>query len=188
MRVAGRTLRSRYLFAKGKGEDALARVRAELPADLRVAMDEGFLETRWYPFEYLVTLTETIDRVLGDGDLALAYEMGRFNCDWNLNTAMRLLFKFGNLGWLLERSAEAWGMQFDEGEMRVVKKEPGVEVVCELHDVPQPHRAHCLPITGFMVRAVEITGEDQFECTELCRAAGDPVCRWTFTWPPLTPL
>lgn len=182
VRVAGRVLRSRYLFVKAKGADALARVHDALPKDLRLTMEEGFLETRWYPYSFYVQLCETIDRVLGTGDLALAYEMGRFNCDANLNTAMRLLFKFGDIGWLLERSTQAWRMQFDEGDLAVVRREPGVEVVVELHDHPQPSRAHCLAIKGFMVRAAEVSGEDHFDCVEECVTLGDPVCRWTFTW------
>lgn len=167
---------------KSKGEEAVRQVSEALPEDLRRTMEEGFLETRWYPFSFFIQLNETIDRILGNGDLALAYEMGRFNCDANLGTAMRLLFKFGDIGWLLERSTEAWHMQFDEGKLVVVRREPGVEVTIELRDHPEPHRANCLAIKGFMIRAAEVAGEDHFECEELCCSLGDPVCRWTFTW------
>lgn len=181
MRVSGIVLRSRWLFVHARGREAEEQVLAALPDDLREAFP-AFLETRWYPFEFFVTLTETIDRVLGVGDLALAYEMGRFNCDHNLTTVMRILFKFGNIGWLLDRGASAWGKQYDEGEMKVVKRKVGDEVILELHDHPAPFRAQCLGIKGWMVRAAELSGEDRFECDELCRAAGDDVCRWTFRW------
>lgn len=182
MRVSGTVLRSRYLFVRSHGADAMRSVAAALDDDARAIFEQGFLETRWYSYELFVTINDTIDRVLGNGDARLAYEMGRFNCDHNLTTAMRLLFKFGNIGWLLDRAAKAWGGQFDEGEMVVVKREVGNEVVIELRDHPAPNRGHCLAIMGWMVRATELSGEDDAECTELCRAAGDDVCRWTFRW------
>lgn len=182
MRVCGIVLRSRHLYLLHVGQRAYAEVLDALPADIRAATEAGFIETHWYPYEYFVELNTAIDRVLGRGDLALSYEMGRFNCDHNLTRAMRLLFKFGNIGWLLDRAAKAWGAQFDRGDMRVVRREVGTEVVVELHDHPQPNRGHCLAIRGWMVRAIELSGEDAVECDELCRASGDAVCRWTFRW------
>jgi hypothetical protein len=171
VRVSGIVLRSRWLFVRERGKLAEAQVLAALPEDLRAVLPAA-LETRWYPFEFFTIITETIDRVLGTGDLALAYEMGRFNCDHSLTTVMRLVFKFGNVGWLLDRAAKAWDTQYDEGE----------EVVLELHGHPSPSRAQCLGIKGWMVRAAEVSGEDRVTCDELCRAAGDAVCRWTFRW------
>jgi len=179
--VSGIVLRARYLYVHAQGREAEQQVQEALPDDIRAEFTT-FLETRWYPFEYLVTLTETIDRVLGQGDLALAYEMGRFNCDHNLTTMMRILFKFGNIGWLLDRTAQAWSTQYDAGAMKVVERKVGERVVVELHDHPSPSRAQCLGIKGWMVRASELTGEDRVVCDELCRAAGDEVCRWTFRW------
>jgi hypothetical protein len=181
MRVSGIVLRSRWLFVHARGREAEKQVLAALPEDLREAFP-AVLETRWYPFEYFVTITETIDRVLGEGDLALAYEMGRFNSDHNLTTVMRLIFKFGNIGWLLDRAAKAWSTQYDDAEMKVVRRDVGKEVVVELHGHPEPCRAQCLGIKGWMVRAAELSGEDRFVCGEQCRAAGDDACRWTFRW------
>lgn len=183
MRVSGIVLRSRHLYLRHVGAQAHAQVLAALPLDVRATAEIGFIETRWYPYEYFVAINDTIDRVLGQGDGALCYAMGRFNCDTNLTGAMRLLFKFGNVGWLLDRAAKAWGAQFDEAEMKVVRREVGREVVVELHDHPAPNRGHCLSIKGWMERAIELSGEEAIECTELCRAAGDEVCRWTFRWP-----
>jgi hypothetical protein len=181
VRVSGLVLRSRHSYLLGLGRDVPASVYAELPDDVRAAAEAGFLETRWYPYEFFVAINDAIDRVVGHGR-SLAYDMGRFNCDKNLTTAMRLFFKFGNIGWLIDRAAKAWSTQFDEGAMVVVRRDIGDEVVIELRDHPQPNRAHCLAITGWMVRAFELTGEDSIDCTEECRAAGDDACRWTFRW------
>jgi hypothetical protein len=184
VRVSGLVLRSRHLYLLHRGRDARDRVLAELPEEVRAAEALGFIETHWYPYEYFTAFNETIDRVLGTGDLSLAYEMGRFNCDHNLTRAMRLLFKFGNIGWLLDRAAKAWGAQFDEAEMKVTERKVGERVVVELHGHPQPNRGHCLAIKGWMIRAIELSGEDEIMCDEECRAAGDDLCRWVFRWRP----
>ena len=182
MRVSGRVMRSRYLFARKRGDEVYENVLQALPEGSRDTAREGFLETRWYPFDLFIEFSETIDRVLGAGDMELCYEMGRFSCDQNLTTAHRLLFKFGNIGWLLDRASKAWDTQFDAGEMSVVKRDLNVEVIAQLDGVTTPKRAHCLGIKGWMVRAAEISGEENFRCDELCRASGDPVCQWQFRW------
>jgi hypothetical protein len=179
-------LRARYVYLKSRGPEAYARVLECARPELRELVEAGFLETRWYPYEIMVELTETIDRVLGNGDGSIAYELGRFSCDQNLTTVMRLLFKFGNLGFLLDRVAKAWGNHYDEGRMIIPRRVVGEEVVVELHDHPYPNRVQCLAIKGWMVRASELSGEDGVECTELCRVAGDEICRWTFRWQSFT--
>ncbi len=176
-------MRARYVYVRGQGTEALQRVAQALPETDRETFDAGYLETRWYPYELFETLNATIDRVLGNGDGEIGYAMGRFSCDANLTTVMRLFFKFGNVGWLLDRAAKAWRTQFDEGTMEVVERDVGNRVAVELRDHSHPNRLHCLAIKGWMVRATELSGEDQLECEEQCRALGDDVCRWTFVWP-----
>ncbi len=182
VRVSGRVLRFRDLYLRRAGADARAEVLAALHPDTRALVEAGFLETRWYPYELLVEITEALDRVLGSGDGGLCFDVGRFSCDAGFNTAYRLLFKFGNLGWLLDRASKAWGSQYDTGEMKVLRREVGTEVVVELEGVPHPSRAHCLAIKGWMSRAAELVGEEGFTIDETCRALGHEACRFMMRW------
>lgn len=179
MQVTGSVLRARTVFIKAQGDDAWPRVLEQLQAPTREAATAGFLETRWYPYAQLIDLSATADRVLGKGDMALCHQMGRFSCNITLTTVHRLLLKFGNLGHLVDRAATAWRVQFDTGEFIVHEKSRDLYVF-ELRGVPEPHRAHCAAITGWMERAAELSGEDDFEWEEKCKAAGDPYCLWTF--------
>ena len=182
MRVSGRVLRFRDLYLRKAGADARAEVLAALHPDTRAMFEAGFLETRWYPYELLVEVTEAIDRVLGSGDGGLCFDVGRFSCDAGFNTAYRLLFKFGNLGWLLDRAAKAWGSQYDEGVMTVLRRDVGTEVLVQLDGIPNPSRAHCLAIKGWMFRAAELIGEENFTIDETCRVLGDDHCRFAMHW------
>jgi hypothetical protein len=179
VQVTGNVLRARVLFIKAQGEDAWPRVLEALQPETRELAKAGFLETRWYPYDVLIDLSTTADRVLGQGDMALCHQMGRFSCNITLTTVHRLLLKFGNLGHLVDRSATAWRVQFDTGEIIVHEKSRDLYVF-ELRGVPKPHRAHCAAITGWMERAAELSGEDDLEWEEKCRATGDPYCLWTF--------
>lgn len=179
VQVTGSLLRARALFIKAQGDDAWPRVLEALQPATREIAKAGFLETRWYPFDVLIDLSSTADRVLGKGDMALCHQMGRFSCNITLTTVHRLLLKFGNLGHLVDRAATAWRVQFDQGEIIVHEKSRDLYVF-ELRGVPDPHRAHCAAITGWMERAAELSGEDDFEWQEKCKALGDAYCLWTF--------
>lgn len=180
VRVSGSTLRARELFLRSKGHETWQNVLAEVSGSTRDLIGSGFLETRWYPFEVLVDLSTTADRILGTGDFSLCEEMGRFSCEMTLTTVHRLLLKFGNVGHLVKRAATAWRTQFDAGEIIVHESHPDLYVF-EVRDVPKPSRAHCIAITGWMKRAAELSGEDDFQCAEKCRADGHHSCLWTFT-------
>lgn len=184
MQVNGSVLRSRTLFVRSQGDDAWGRVLEALQPATREQAQAGFLETRWYPYEMLVDLSATADRVLGEGDMALCDQMGRFSAEHTLTTIHRLLLKFGNIGHLVDRAVTAWRTQFDAGAFIVHTKERDLYVF-EVQGVPTPHRAHCAAITGWMLRAAELSGEDDFYCTETCRALGDERCEWTFARRPV---
>lgn len=184
VQVNGTVLRARTLFIRAQGQDAWMRVLEQLEPTTREAAEAGFLETRWYPFGVLIDLTSTTDRVLGEGDMALCHQMGRHSCNITLNTVHRLLLKFGNLGHLVDRAATAWRAQFDAGEIIVHERSRDLYVF-ELRGIPVPHRAHCAAITGWMERAAELSGEDEFDFEEKCRTTGHRYCMWTFKRRPL---
>ncbi len=179
MQVTGAVLRARTLFVRSRGKDAWPRVLEQLRPETKEAAEAGFLETRWYPYDMLIDLSATADRVLGEGDMALCHQMGRHSCEIQLTTVHRLLLKFGNLGHLVDRAATAWRTQFDTGEFIVHERQTD-RYVFEVRGIAQPHRAHCTAITGWMVRAAELSGEDAFTYAVQCRAEGDPQCLWTF--------
>lgn len=179
VRAAGHILRARTLFIRYQGDDAWPRVLEQLQPATRELAEAGFLETRWYPYDTLIDVSSTADRVLGRGDMSLCHQMGRFSCDFTLTTVHRLLLKFGNLGFLVDRAAKAWRTQFDAGELLVHERRPD-RYQFEARGVPNPHRAHCASISGWMERAAELSGEDQFKFEEECRASGDDRCVWTF--------
>jgi hypothetical protein len=179
--VSGHVLRSRYNYVRKHGDDAYAKVVAELQPDTAQVFEEGVLETRWYPFDLLMDVMTVTDRVLGNGDLSRCYEMGAYSCEQNLTGIYRMFFRFGSIKFILGRAAKAFRSQYDAGEMQKLDSEDRTAVL-RLVDFPAPHRAHCLAIKGWMVKAAELTGDEIMEITETCRALGDEHCQWNATF------
>ncbi len=179
--VSGYVIRSRYLYLRSLGDDAVAQVAERLSPRVREIVEKGVLETQWYPFDDLIELMVTTDETIGEGDLQMCYEMGRFGCETNLTGIYRIFFRFGSINFILKRAAKAFRAQYDAGEMELVKAESGF---CQLRlsDFPRPHRAHCLAIKGWMTRAGELTGAEMLDNHETCRASGDDNCEWTFRY------
>jgi hypothetical protein len=182
MKVKGSALKARmqYVLDHG-GEPAVTRLLATLGSEARALGTDGFLVNEWYPYTVFVELCETIDRLHGKGDLTLCHELGRYACDANLTTLYRIFFKIGNIQFIIRRAALAWRVTYDAGDMKILE-EGRHHVVARIEGVPQPTRAHCLSVRGWMERAGEISGATDVASTETCRALGHPHCDLRLTW------
>lgn len=183
MQVSGHIIRSRYIYARQRGDEAFQKVLAAVQPETRKVMESGPLETVWYPFDLYLDLSVTIDRVLGTGDLQLVYEMGSFSCEHNLTGIYRVFFRFGNLGFLIDRAAKAWHSQYDFGTMTVSRDpENKQRVTMQLADVPRPHRALYLAVWGWAVKAAQLSGSEIINFVEeFSEEPGAPM-RWTFEY------
>jgi hypothetical protein len=179
--VKGSVLRARVQYVAARGPEAQRRFVGALSATAREHVEAGFLANVWYPFALLVELSEVIDRQLGAGDLALCYELGRHACDVNLPTLYKVFFRIGSLRYILGRAAAAWRVNYDAGEMQLVDEGPR-SARLRVVGFPAPHRAHCLSVKGWIVRAAELTGARSVEAREQCKLLGHNDCEFALTW------
>ncbi len=183
MQVSGHIIRSRYMFVRQAGEDAYQRVLAAVSTETREVLEQGPLETLWYPFDLLIDLSVTADRLLGEGDLRLCFEMGRFSCGHNLTGIYRVFFRFGNLNFLLDRAAKAWHSQYDFGRMSVHRDPSNKQrVTMVLEDVPRPHQAIYQSIYGWATKAAELSGTELTSFTEGFSEDPSKPSTWTFEY------
>lgn len=179
MQVTGHVIRSRYMYVRKQGEEAFARVLAALEPEGRKVMEEGPLETVWYPYDVYLDISTTIDRVLGEGDLQLVYEMGSFSCEHNLTGIYRVFFRFGNINFLINQAAKAWHSQYDFGVMKV-HRDPDTKnlVTLELSEVPRPSKVLFLAVKGWVVKAAQLSGSELIRMEdEFSEEPGAPM-RW----------
>jgi hypothetical protein len=181
--VKGSALASRLLWVRlGHGEAGLEWLEAQASPDLAASLVNGVAMSRWYPFALFIELNELIDRLFGKGDLRLVHELGRYGADANLKTVYRLFYKVGTVRWILGRAARLWGAHYDSGRMQIVDERPGMGTL-EIVDFDTPHRIHCMSVSGWAERSIEISGGKEAHVEELsCRASGDPQCLLRCTW------
>lgn len=181
MNVKGTALRARLRFVEERaGVEGYRRFVDALSPATRAIIDARILASAWYPFAAFVEMCEVIDRQLGKGDLALCHELGRYGCDANLPTLYKIFFRMADVLYIVKRAAAAWRVNYDEGTMRVVAE--GDHVVTLRMEVPTPHRAHCLSVRGWIVRAGELSGAKHVQIEERCRVNGDEHCQFELRW------
>lgn len=166
-----------------RGDEAYQNVLAELGPDARKIMEEGPLETVWYPYKVYVEISETIDRILGEGDLQLVFEMGAFSCENNLTGIYRVFFRFGNLNFLVDRAAKAWHSQYDFGTMTCIRDpENKQRVTLELANVPHPTKVLFLAVKGWVIKAAELSGSELVKVEDHYSADPEVPMRWVFEY------
>ncbi len=181
MRVSGWLLRAQYLYLRGRGATEFQQTLSGLTPDTQEFLRRGFLETSWYPDKIFLEVAHEAAKHIQDPEEKVWTDMGRHSCELALNSSHRLLFRFGDVDWLIERSSKAWASNFDEGRVEV-RKTGGGAVIVELVNAPSLDPAMCFGIKGWMERAAEMSGEDSFECTMRIDPPGEALCSWRFGW------
>lgn len=181
--VKGSALSSRVLWVQlGHGAAGMARLLAACSADLQGSISAGIGKAKWYPFEQFVELNVVIDRLFGQGDLALVKPLGRYGADANLTTIYRLFYKVGTAHWILGRAVRLWSAHYDSGYLEVMTRGPKTAVL-RIRNFATPHEVHCLSVAGWCERSIELSGGDNVQVTEpLCRTRGDELCQIEATW------
>jgi hypothetical protein len=164
------------------GDGGMKRLAAQASQELRTGLENGFHKARWYPVDMFIELNVTIDRLFGKGDLALVRALGRFGADANLTTIYRLFYKVGSVQWILGRSVRLWSAHYDSGYLEVATRGPRAAIL-RMRGFAMPHRAHCLSVTGWAERSIELSGGKRPVMEETkCRTRGDELCQLDVTW------
>lgn len=158
--VRGASIRGTIDFVREHyGEAALARVLGALSAETRRIIDDGgpaLLSSGWYECVALTELTEQTDRLLGQGDLALAREVGKQIAFEDVNRFFKWLLRLGGPKTLFVRAESVWKNYHNVG--RYVAEEIGVDrAVIRLDDWDSAHPVMCKRIEGWIERALELT-------------------------------
>lgn len=168
------------------GEAAVAALIAALPtpAHRELIQDGRPLRSQWYPFELLVELGVAIDRAYGHGDLALVEEVGAWVAGQDVPTVYRIFFRVAEPLFVLDRASQLWRQYYDSGRMGLTER-GAASCALELVGFETPHLAHCLGVTGWIRRTLELTGRTGVKAAHTaCRARNERRCEWRASWQP----
>ncbi|HVH47177.1 MAG TPA: V4R domain-containing protein [Labilithrix sp.] len=159
------------------GEEGWAAVLATMsPADredLRAVIPMG-----WYSLALYARLIRSIEAVYGGGrDMPLLFDLGRYEAEHDLRTIHRVLLRFANPAYVIEKTGELWRRFHDTGTWEVKRQPDGLTGV--LSDWGYVDEALCVELVGYMGRCLELVGAKNVVMEHpRCRARGDKECRF----------
>lgn len=164
------------------GPQALERIRRELDPQALNIVDEGPLVSEWYDLAAFERLIAVADRLFGNGDGQLAFEMGRFSAHFGMGTVHKIFLKIGSPDFILNRAADVWQRYFNAGRLEVTRVKPN-HFRLALVDFGYVSQIFCLRISGWMQGVTELTmGPSGKAMHTRCHRKGDPHCEWDLTW------
>ena len=181
--VRGSAIVARLRFIQMRyGEAALRAVVERFSPAHRRIVEAGVPARMWVPFRLFLELNVTVDQLLGRGDLAICYEMGRYAAEANVPRLYQGFYRFGNPRFTFRKALALWNWHFDSGKLLTSDEEDGITVL-RIEDFDEPHRAHCMSTLGWLTKSTEMSGGKVEEATELaCRTKGDPACQLVVQW------
>jgi|GEM_PF-1319590 len=173
--VGGPQLVPQVLALLPPGDLAALRVPPGAPTQLALT------PSMWVPFHAQCHLLRAVDVVMGQGDLALLPEVGRFMAEHDIARFFRAVLRLGNPGWVMELSSRMWRTYHDRGRW-TVDRTP-VSVMCALYEHPEADEAFCLTFQGWMERALELGNARNVRVDHpVCVARGALRCVMDASW------
>ena len=163
-------------FGKEAHERYLGAVSPQL-----VRVFEGSPKS-WVEFGHFVEATVLIDQIFGKGDLTMCWEVGRFASQFAVSAWKQFVMRRIRPTTIVSLASSAWSQYYDAG--RIVSSPAGPSALrLEIAGFPQPHRAHCLSIGGWVDGSIAAAPGRQVHVQELsCRAIGDAQCVFLARW------
>ncbi|MCA9600293.1 MAG: hypothetical protein KC776_43615 [Myxococcales bacterium] len=135
----------------------------------------------WVDFDLFIEANVLADRLFGQGDLRLVWDMGRFAATHNMGVWRGLVMRHMRPSTFLGIASGLWGSHYDGGKLRT--RTVGDGILINIADFPSPHRAHCLAIAGWVQGSLEVGPRTNVVVEEQsCRALGAPECAFRIAW------
>lgn len=184
-RVKGTLIAARLRFLRSRGAEMTERVLARMSAEDQAALRGMVLPSSWYSADLLQRLETAAAAVVANGDpKALFVEMGRYTAQTNLGPTgvQRAYLRHGDPHFLLSHVPRMYVTQHTDGH-RTYEKAGEKAAVIRSFDAESVRREDCLTTTGWMGRAIEVSGGREVRVEEkLCRSKGAPHCEFHCTW------
>jgi hypothetical protein len=167
------------------GEDAVAQVVAGLSdADREIVAAQTDAEA-WGSFSTWIRLIEALDNELGEGDLGVAREGGRWAAMTDLTRRFPEMARTGTPEELVVLASRFWRSYYDGGRAEAVAAHEADAALFEVIDFPEPNLVHCNRVLGWIGGAFAFIGIEVEMTMPSCRARGDERCIYIARGPAL---
>jgi hypothetical protein len=159
--------------------------KARASAELRMALSFATQRDDWVDFGLFVEATELVDRLFGRGDLAMAWEVGRYAAEHNIGVWRSLVMRVMSPSIIMGIATSLWTHHYDSGKLVLREESDGEKnhVRLSIADFRTPHRTHCLSIGGWIERTLELGRPKSVRVREVsCRARQGAACDFALSW------
>lgn len=172
----------RHSFVLSKfGSAASEMFEARASASLKIALTLARQRDEWVDFGLFVEATELVDSLFGRGNLALAWEVGRFAAEHNMGFWRSIVMRVMSPTAVLAIAGSLWSHHYDTGTLVTSRDGSGVRV--RINDFLWPHRTHCMSIGGWIERTLELGRPKNVSVRETsCRTRGGEFCEYSLIW------
>ncbi len=172
----------RQSFVRAKfGNAAADMFEARASPGLKTALTLARKRDDWVDFGLFIEATELVDMLFGRGNLALAWEVGRFAAEHNMAFWRSIVMRVVSPTVVLAVSASLWSHHYDTGTLNTAREGDSVRV--RINDFLWPHRTHCMSIGGWIERSLELGRPKSVSVRETsCRTRGGEFCEYALTW------
>lgn len=140
------------------GKPQLKRLLEALSPESRDILESPCHPGQWYPLaEAFVEPTRRVCELFFDGDLAGAWECGRFSADFSLGGVYGVLVELGTINTLIDRAGSVINLYYHPSKLVVVRNAES-SAVLRLTHFPDVDPVVEMRIGGWIERAMELSG------------------------------
>jgi hypothetical protein len=172
------TLREIRRLSPAEREGVLRALDPALLPLIDAPVDPG----AWVPASALTGLMEACAAAGAEAPAAVYRRLGRQSCDDTLTSIYRLMSRLARPEFILRRAVRVWGDFYDRGEFEVLETSPESGAV-RVTGAGFPHPALCHRISGWIERAVELSGGREVEVEHpVCTFERGEAEEWRARW------
>lgn len=173
-------------LAKRFGSAGLQRVVAALPPEHRGAIERGILISDWYPLDLSDAVLGSAERILGAGDGAICYEIGKASGRKGLTTVHRAFAQNAealDIAHRMERTTSLlWRTHYNTGTFETTAIDT-CQIECELKGIQVRTRWMCCVLRGYLTSHIEVLGGNLVIVEHTtCAARNEVRCVWDARW------
>ncbi len=183
LKIKGTAIRATINYIKlNLNEEQIRNLKNLLLPDSLNFFEKPIISNEWYNVEPLIDIMDKVPNILKKENKKVWWEMGRHSCEDGLTTVYRVFYKLGSPEFILKRASTVWNNYYSEGIFYIISHSTNLAHV-QIREISFPHPCLCTRISGWMERAIEISGGRNVILKHtLCKFQGGNVEEWKANW------
>jgi len=148
----------KYIKSRPNGDEALHKIIDSLPEDQSGAVKRKIIAVAEYPYSLFTNFLRACDSVMGNGDLTVCEELGRYTVARDIEGLVRMTGQKPTPEKLLQSVDLVWrSYHVNSGNIEIESSAPEGTVI-RINGFPQMDPAHCRLMKGVFSQGIKELG------------------------------